>query len=71
VLGVRLLNRTTRRVSLTEIGRGYYERCVQLLLGYRCAEDSQLPLARLRKGVMDALTVSEMGNNALCPPNVG
>jgi DNA-binding transcriptional LysR family regulator len=30
-LGVRLLNRTTRRVSLTEIGRGYYERCAQIL----------------------------------------
>src|SRR6266403_1867416 len=30
-LGVRLLNRTSRRVSLTEIGREYYERCSQIL----------------------------------------
>jgi DNA-binding transcriptional LysR family regulator len=30
-LGARLLNRTTRRVGLTEIGRTYYERCVQIL----------------------------------------
>jgi DNA-binding transcriptional LysR family regulator len=30
-LGVRLLNRTTRKVSLTETGRAYYERCTGLL----------------------------------------
>jgi DNA-binding transcriptional LysR family regulator len=30
-LGVRLLNRTTRRVSLTDAGREYYERCAQIL----------------------------------------
>ncbi|MEA3131910.1 MAG: hypothetical protein QOF46_3705, partial [Paraburkholderia sp.] len=30
-LGVRLVNRTTRRVSLTETGRLYWERCIELL----------------------------------------
>ncbi len=30
-LGARLLNRTTRRVSLTEAGTAYFERCTQLL----------------------------------------
>src|SRR5579875_1709400 len=30
-LGVRLLYRTTRKLSLTEIGKAYYERCAQIL----------------------------------------
>jgi DNA-binding transcriptional LysR family regulator len=30
-LGARLLNRTTRRVSVTEIGEAYYERCKRVL----------------------------------------
>jgi DNA-binding transcriptional LysR family regulator len=30
-LGVRLLNRSTRKVSVTEVGSAYYERCMQIL----------------------------------------
>ena len=30
-LGIRLLNRTTRKVSLTEVGRDYYQRASQIL----------------------------------------
>jgi len=33
-LGVRLLNRSTRHLSLTEAGRIYYERCRQLLADF-------------------------------------
>src|SRR3982750_1110680 len=39
-LGARLLNRTTRRLSLTEPGRAFHERCVQLLADLEEAEAS-------------------------------
>jgi DNA-binding transcriptional LysR family regulator len=37
-LGSRLLQRTTRRLSLTEAGRSYYERCAQILRDVEEAE---------------------------------
>ena len=37
-LGVRLINRTTRRQSLTDFGRAYYERCRQILAEIDAAE---------------------------------
>ncbi|MGA8418271.1 MAG: LysR family transcriptional regulator [Pseudolabrys sp.] len=30
-LGVRLLHRTTRRISLTEAGAAYYRRCARIV----------------------------------------
>jgi DNA-binding transcriptional LysR family regulator len=44
-LGVRLLNRTTRRMSLTDEGRDYYERGRQIIAA---VEDAQLSLSARR-----------------------
>jgi DNA-binding transcriptional LysR family regulator len=38
-LGARLLNRTTRKVSLTEVGKAYYDRCTQILADIEQADD--------------------------------
>src|SRR5258707_4696178 len=38
-LGVRLLQRTTRKVNLTEVGKAYYDRCVQILADLEQADD--------------------------------
>src|SRR6266852_3078962 len=37
-LGARLLNRTTRRQSLTEVGRAFYERCKLVLAEAEAAD---------------------------------
>lgn len=37
-LGARLLNRTTRRQSLTELGSAYYERCKHILTETEAAD---------------------------------
>jgi DNA-binding transcriptional LysR family regulator len=37
-LGVQLLNRTTRKLNLTEVGRGFYERCRRILAEMEEAE---------------------------------
>jgi DNA-binding transcriptional LysR family regulator len=52
-LGIRLLNRTTRHVSATEVGQNYYERCLRVLTeldeAERAAGDQQTaPRGRLR-----------------------
>ena len=49
-LGVRLLNRTTRRLSLTETGQTFYERCVQLLADLDEAEEAVTASAVVARG---------------------
>jgi len=49
-LGVRLLNRTTRRVSLTEVGREYYERCAQILYELTEADEAASALQVTPRG---------------------
>jgi DNA-binding transcriptional LysR family regulator len=49
-LGARLLNRTTRRVSLTEIGRKYYERCSLILHELAEADEAAASLQLTPRG---------------------
>jgi LysR family transcriptional regulator for bpeEF and oprC len=59
-LGVRLLHRTTRKVSVTADGAAYYERCVRLIDDLREADESVSsrqgqPSGRLRVDVPTSL----------------
>jgi DNA-binding transcriptional LysR family regulator len=51
-LGVRLLNRSTRRVSLTEVGQAYYERCLQILADIDDAENVAQALQSTPRGTL-------------------
>ncbi len=49
-LGVKLLNRTTRRVSVTPDGAAYYERCVAILAQVRRATSCSPNITRRLAG---------------------
>jgi DNA-binding transcriptional LysR family regulator len=51
-LDVRLLNRTTRSVSLTEAGQAYYDRCVQILSEIEDAEEAAQTLQSKPRGIL-------------------
>ncbi|MBR0828990.1 LysR family transcriptional regulator [Bradyrhizobium manausense] len=51
-LGVRLLNRTTRKVNLTEIGKAYYDRCIQILADIEQADDIAGALQSTPRGTL-------------------
>jgi DNA-binding transcriptional LysR family regulator len=55
-LGARLLNRTTRKVSLTEVGRVYYDRATQILADIEQADDIAGALQSTPRGTLRIYT---------------
>jgi DNA-binding transcriptional LysR family regulator len=60
-LGVRLLNRTTRRVSATEVGQNYYERCLRILSELEDAERAAGDLQTAPRGMLRVTTSVSFG----------
>ncbi|WP_217476985.1 LysR family transcriptional regulator [Stutzerimonas stutzeri] len=60
-LGVRLINRTTRRLRLTEVGQAYYERCRQIMLDFAEAEQVVMQLQQAPAGLLRICAPIEFG----------
>jgi DNA-binding transcriptional LysR family regulator len=66
-LGTRLLNRTTRKLSLTESGQGFHERTVQLLSDLEEAEQLAAQSATAPRGTLKLTCSLNFGVRHLAP----
>lgn len=66
-LGVRLINRTTRRQSLTDIGRGFYERAKIILAEVEAAECLVAETREVPSGRLKVNAPVSFGMNTLAP----
>ncbi|HEY9130337.1 MAG TPA: LysR family transcriptional regulator [Dyella sp.] len=66
-VGARLLQRTTRRQSLTEAGQLYYERCRQLLADAEAADACIHALRATPRGVLRIHAPVSFGSQRLAP----
>lgn len=66
-LGVRLLNRTTRRQSLTEFGRAFYERAKTILAEMEAAENMAAETRSVPSGRLRINAPVSFGMHALAP----
>lgn len=67
LLDARLLNRSTRRISLTEHGRVYYERCLQLLADLEETEEMVGSATLSPRGTLRVTTSVGFGPVYLAP----
>src|SRR3990172_3741128 len=66
-LGARLLNRTTRKLSLTEVGVAYRERCLQILADVEEADSAATHLSSNPTGVLRVTAPPSLGTFHLAP----
>jgi DNA-binding transcriptional LysR family regulator len=59
-LGARLLQRTTRKVSLTEVGKAYYDRCIQILADLEQADDVAGASQSIPRGTLRIYTATHI-----------
>jgi len=64
-IGSRLLNRTTRTISLTDVGRAYYERCKQIVVDAENAERSVNQLHEMPNGLLRVNAPGSFGSQYL------
>ena len=66
-LGARLFDRTTRRVQLTETGRGFHERAVELLAGLDEAEEAASSTSGVIRGSIRIAAPVSFTTHCLAP----
>ncbi|WP_422372823.1 LysR family transcriptional regulator [Hoeflea sp.] len=66
-LGTRLMQRTTRQISLTEAGQGFYERVLAILAGIEDAEAFVSRRSALARGVLKVSAPTSFGRMHIAP----
>lgn len=66
-LGARLLNRTTRRQSLTELGSAYYERCKHIVSEAQAADSLAQIMSDIPRGTLKVSAPISFGAHSLMP----
>lgn len=66
-LGVRLINRTTRRMSLTEAGHAYFARSAAIITDVEELQNSVRHLHRQPTGVLRVTSAVTFGHSSLAP----
>jgi DNA-binding transcriptional LysR family regulator len=66
-VGAKLLNRSTRKQSLTEVGRIYYDHCKQILADFESASECADKLRISPRGVLKIHAPVSFGSQRLAP----